>query len=151
MSSGAVVDLESPATAVVCAESTGVSRTYSRIDITGSDLCPGMTDYKGLYTPECTSNEQCGVGEVCLCPLGFEAAHAPTGLYPAACVPASCTTSSDCSGHPCGMSSDQRAVPDGFYCRGDDDACESDLDCERGQLCNFNGARWACENHQPAE
>lgn len=145
-----VIDTNAKASAVVCEESTGFARSFSRADVTGSDLCPGTTEFGQEYTPECLSNADCGSGQVCLCSLAFQGVAAlPIGAYPNRCVPAECSGPDDCSGYQCGISPDETTSPEGLYCRSEADECDSDLDCAMEELCAHVDGRWTCIGYIP--
>lgn len=145
-----VIDPKAKASAVVCEESTGFARSYSRVDVTGSDLCPGMTDFGQEFSPECLSNADCAVGQVCLCSLAFQGVAAiPIGAYPNKCVPNECSGPDECSGYQCGISSDETTAPVGLYCRSDADECSSDLDCAMEELCAHKDGHWTCIGYIP--
>lgn len=94
--------------------------------------CPGTNAYCATYDFEggcgcqtgCTSDAECGVGNICLCgdPIGR-------------CVSATCTSDADCGGLEC-RSWDQSGGCGSvdFTCQAAADACGADSDCESG-LC----------------
>lgn len=49
--------------------------------------------------------------------------------YGTRCLPAECTSPTDCGGYACGVSFDTCGRVDGYYCRSEKDKCHSDLDC----------------------
>lgn len=84
----------------------------------------------------CTTDEECGAGNVCYCRGSFTE-----------CVPATCTTDADCGDYQCVYDSAH-----GFACHTPFDECRSDSDCP-GADCpdcapNASACAWTC---QPSE
>jgi hypothetical protein len=84
----------------------------------------------------CSTDEECGAGNVCLCEGG-----------PGTCVPASCVTDADCDGYRCVYD-----WAEGFACQTPFDECRFDTDC-MGADCpncapNATACAWTC---QPSE
>lgn len=98
----------------------------------------------------CGEDADCGADEACACPAGFPlddgAAYHPFESF-GECLPAACQTGADCASGECGVAWDccgSGGAAVGFYCRSDEDTCTSNADCEGGDLCSWDGARFAC-------
>lgn len=82
----------------------------------------------------CTSDADCGEGNMCLC-------GDPVGK----CVQASCKSDADCHGLLCTQYSFGPSCSiDGFACQNERDGCLIDDDCERGTPCLFDGDHRSC-------
>lgn len=79
-------------------------------------------------TYACATDADCGVGEACLAGSHDAGHDAPT------CVPAACTTASDCASGSCGVAHwyDGCSWTSSLQCRTEADTCASDDDCQDG-------------------
>lgn len=95
----------------------------------------------------CTSDDECGDGEVCVCGDAITTPHGGS-----ICAPAACTKAADCGDQPCGVSSYHngcgRQVK--LQCRGAEDACESATDCKGDQQCVAAGEGFSCRGRNCA-
>lgn len=99
----------------------------------------------------CSVDADCGPGELCVCGPDL-------GSSASACVPASCSSGSDCASGVCGLSiyDDGCRTTRRIACKTSDDECNSDDDCKPNERkkptkCVFveeekkgQKARWAC-------
>jgi hypothetical protein len=80
----------------------------------------------------CLSDAECGPDQACMCP-------GVTPLLPkvATCVPAECKTNNDCESGECGATIYFSGCgwEFGLSCRGPDDTCRIDDDCNGGEDC----------------
>lgn len=84
--------------------------------------------------PGCETDDDCGVGEACLCRWGV--------TNGSRCHPVECRTNDDCASGSCALA----FHPDAFLaCRDAADGCMADDDCPEHHVCGYDGARWACE------
>ena len=98
----------------------------------------------------CERDEDCGVGEVCVCNEVVE-----TGISQSSCQPANCQTDADCESGECGISSYNDGCTDlvGLACRSSQDACRLHDECSSENLeCaidTYSGSlTWACRDTQ---
>lgn len=124
-----------------------------RVDAEGSPICENLSrppmdiDRSGEASPhECESDSDCPSGTVCMCAVGVHAvplASIPDVPEANRCVPAECTSASDCGGWACGLSGEHGAV-EGFFCRSSKDDCSSNLECEPYEKCVYYSGKWTC-------
>lgn len=90
----------------------------------------------------CASDDDCGVGEVCVCKGAGNLSERHS-----VCAPAECRTDADCPEGPCGLSTYHDGCSEhvALACRTKDDVCHSDAECR------VPGARAAtCAARQPS-
>lgn len=132
----------------------------------GTEDCPadvlcsnGEKDCSDPKPSMCMQDTHCQPGFACACTTahqGFTDTEELDPIYPLteltyknACVPEECTSSKDCDGSPCSLSTDGcNAI--GYFCRTNQDECNGDLDCseKREGFCIYNLERkvWACRS-----
>jgi hypothetical protein len=108
------------------------------------------SEHNGFATCEsdgCSSDGDCGTGNVCECGL-----PASTGRYPNVCLPGNCRIDSDCGCGYCsptfGASCGAYGGVIGYYCHTAKDECTNDDQCTEGGpgYCGYQPTtnRWTC-------
>src|SRR5690349_19327770 len=95
----------------------------------------------------CVTDEDCAEDRACLCRAAvFVDDDADNVVSHTECVPAECRRDADCGPEgECSMPSPNACgTRPMLRCRGDADACQSDLDCTEGQCIPANDG-WKCE------
>lgn len=95
----------------------------------------------------CTTDADCGSGEICACAsgLGIHGSFRELGSYDV-CRPASCTTGADCDGRDCSLAIDACGGWDELACHSAGDECATDDQCTQqvGGYCSLSDGDWTC-------
>jgi hypothetical protein len=108
----------------------------------------GCFDSQCYRIQGCTTNDDCSVGEVCLCSAG----RGDSGYNGNACVSADCETDADCNGYECGVTDGGHCSPFMLRCHTAEDECHGNKDCPSDRhWCEFTGTRWECVESDDCE
>ncbi len=114
-------------------------------DESGNPTCEGADCWAA---GECQVDDDCETGHVCSCAAdlaGSTSAREQTGFT--RCVPADCSTNSDCGDYDCAADLGPCGVGvESFHCHTPDDECHGHDDCESSGRCTFSEEeeRWVC-------
>ncbi|WAS90367.1 ferritin-like domain-containing protein [Nannocystis punicea] len=110
---------------------------YGRCIVNDIGFGPGcVCDYS------CRTDADCGSDEACICDHAFPDDHSR-------CVPALCRSDDDCPDGGCAFSSwyDGCSLVSFLACRGPQDTCQCDSDCDPDQTCAYDPdlGHWHCQ------
>lgn len=109
-----------------------------------------------LGAGDCTSNENCKQGEICLCPAidnqeepNFNAG--PATINSAVCIPAECSYGGECpDGQFCILSVGRSGIESAFCASPEEQCFLSSDDCNTGEFCREIDSESTCASPDPA-